>query len=364
MIKILYLIDKMKPAGAQNHLQEVMAGLDKSRFDPALMTLEELGVKRIYGASGLRGLFKLVRMMKEGRFDVVHTYLFSENILGAVAAKMAGVPVVVTGRRDTGMLCQGEWQHILAYRLTNRWTDKIVCVSEAVKHVVLTKERPENSKVEVIHNGVDIKRFREAREKSEEGRKKLKKELGIEPGEMVVGMIGNFSWIKGHDVLLAAAPEIIRAVPNITFLLVGEGPLLARCRSEVTSRRLRDKIFFLGKRSDIPELLSIMDVSLNLSYSEGMSNTILESMAAGVPVVATAVDGNLETLDGETGILVPPKDSAAAAQAVIRLLKDEELRKKLGANARRIAAEKFSAKIMISQMERLYADLCKKTGVD
>lgn len=352
MIKILYLINKMKPAGAQNHLQEVITGLDRTRFDPTLITLEELGVKRIYGVSGLKGLFKLVRIMKEGRFDIVHTYLFSENILGAIAAKLAGVPIVVTGRRDTGMLCQGGWQHILAYRLTNRWTDKIICVSEAVRKVVLEKERPAPQKAEVIYNGVDMNKF-DLRPTSIACRQKL----GIKNGEVVVGMIANFSWVKGHDVLLAAAPEIISAVPNTKFLLVGDGPLLARCKSEATDRRLADKISFLGKRSDIPELLSIMDVSLNLSYSEGMSNTILESMAAGVPVVATAVDGNLETVDEETGILVPSKNSAAVTKAVIGLLKDADRRRRLAENARRAVRERFNSRLMITKMERLYSEL-------
>ena len=356
MIKILYIIDKMKPAGAQTHLAEVILGLNKPEFEARLVTLEELGVRRIYGVSGFRGLLKLIRLIKKERFDIVQTYLFSENILGVIAAKIAGVKIIITGRRDTGMLCQGGWQNILAYRLTNPFVSKIVCVSEAVRRVVLEKERVSQDKVEVIFNGVDTDRF-DGRGTKDEGRRKIKQELGIKVEDLIVGMIANFSWIKGHEVLLKAAKEVIRQIPNVVFILIGDGALLQRYKLQAASQGLKDKILFLGKRKDISELLSIMDVSLNLSYSEGMSNTILESMAAGVPVVATAVDGNLETVSDETGILVPVKDSKATAEAIIKLLKDPDARRRLGENAKRIAREKFDSRIMIGKMEKLYREL-------
>lgn len=352
MIKILYIIDKMKPAGAQKHLAEVVSGLDKAVFEPKLITLKELGVKRIYGWSGIVGLAKLIRFIRKEKFDIVQTYLFSENILGVIAAKLAGVKIVITGRRDTGMLCQGGFQHILAYRITNLFVAKIICVSEAVKRVVLEKERVDQDKVEVIYNGVDVSKFVH-RPLSIVHRRSL----GIEDNDLVVGMIANFSWIKGHEVLLKAAPDIIKAFPNVKFILIGDGPLLESYKLQAISYKLKDQFIFLGKREDIPELLSITDVSLNLSYSEGMSNTILESMASGVPVVATAVDGNLETVNKDTGILVRAKDPLVTAQAIVKLLKDEALRKKLGNNARKIVEEKFDSRIMIKKMEELYKKL-------
>jgi glycosyltransferase involved in cell wall biosynthesis len=359
MIKILYIIDKMKPAGAQTHLAEVVSGLDKANFSARLVTLEELGVRRIYGLSGMRGLLGLIRLIKKERFDIVQTYLFSENIFGVVAAKLAGASVVITGRRDTGMLCQGGRVHVLAYRLTNPFVNKIICVSEAVRRGVLEKERVAPDKVEVIYNGVDIEKF-EGRRGKGEGRKSLKVSLGIGSGELVVGMIANFSWIKGHEVLIKAAEAIVKEVPNVKFLLVGDGVLLEAAKAEVRRQKTEKNFIFLGKRKDIPELLSIMDVSLNLSYSEGMSNTILESMAAGLPVVATAVDGNLENVDEETGILVTARDPSATAEAILILLKDRGLRERLGDTARQRASEEFDSKQMVKKMENLYEQLCKK----
>jgi len=370
MIKILYLIDRIKAAGAQKHLIELIKGLDKTKFQPQLCLLEKssalanlgipvycLNVKRIYDISGINGLSQLVRLIRKEKFDIVHSYLFSENILGTIAAKMAGVKATITSRRDTGMLVQGGWEHILAYRFTNRWVDKIVCVSDAVKKVALTKEKVSSEKLVVIYNGVDVDKF-----KVQSSKFKVKASLGIKEDEFVVGMIANFSWVKGHKEFIEAAQIVLREVPNTKFLLIGEGPLKESWQLSAISCQNRDKLLFLGSRQDISELISIMDISVNASYSEGMSNTILESMASGIPVVATAVDGNLETVaDNQTGFLVPSKDSQALAQAIIKILRDEALKKRLGENARQRAMGEFSFSGMVEAFEKLYeAELTRK----
>jgi len=355
MIKILYLIDKLTLAGAQNHLLELINGLDKTKFTPELITLKDLGIKRIYGFSGIRGIFRLIKIIRLHKPDIVQAYLFSENILGAIAVKMVGVKVMITGRRDTGMLREGKFRHILAYRMTNRWVDKIVCVSEAVKNVVLEKEKVNPEKIEVIYNGVDVEKF-----KIQNSKFKIKSSLGIKEDELVVGMIANFSWIKGHKEFIEAIPLILKEIPHTKFLLIGDGPLRSNIEYSIlnTQYSIRNKVLFLGSRKDIPELLSIMDISVNASYSEGMSNTILESMAQGVPVVATAVDGNLETvMDGITGKLVPSRNAKAMAEAIINLLKDKELRKRMSEESRKIAKERFNLEKMIGNFTDLYQRL-------
>ncbi len=361
--KILFLVDKLRLAGAQKHLLNVILGLDKSKFEARLVTLEDLAIVKIYGLSGIRGLFKLISIIKQQKFDIVHSYLFSENILGAIAAKISGVKTIITGRRDTGMLREGRWYHILAYRITNRWVDKIICVSNAVKKVAKEKERVPEEKLEVIYNGVATG----YRLQATGFRQQLKQSLGINEDEKVVGMVANFSWIKGHKDFVEAAALVLKEVPNMKFVLVGNGPLLDSCRLQAASLKIEDKLLFLGSRQDVGELLSIMDVSVNASYSEGMSNTILESMAAGVPVVATAADGNVETVigfDGEnienaTGILVPVHNPQEMARAIIRVLKDEKLRQHLSENSERIAADKFSLNNMIISMQNEYLKLLK-----
>lgn len=365
MIKILFLIDRIKAAGAQKHLMELIKGLDKVKFQPHLCLLEKnaeniqlpvpiscLNVKRIYGISGIRGLLQLVRLIRREKFDIVHSYLFSENILGTIAARIAKVKVIITSRRDTGMLVQGDWQHIFSYRITNRWVDKIICVSEAVKNVTLAKEKAAPAKVKVIYNGVNVNKFTNGLQLTTY---ELKQSLAIKDTEFVVGMIANFSWVKGHREFIEAARLVLEDVPNTKFLFIGEGPLKNCLQATVNSQQLEDKILFLGSRIDIPDLLSIMDVSVNASYSEGMSNTILESMASGTPVVATAVDGNIETVfDSETGFLVPPKDYKAMAGAITKILRNAPLKKSLGEKARDRAFLEFNFSSMVKSFESLY----------
>lgn len=357
MIKILYFINKIKDAGAQKHLLEVVAGIDKARFEPELVTLEELGIKRIYGISGIRGLLRLVGLIKKGKFDIIHSYLFSENILGSIAARIAGVPVLITSRRDTGMLYQDKPHYIWAYRFTNHLVDKIICVSQAVKKAVITKEKVNIRKIEVIYNGVDVNKYVYKYQPLA-----IRKSLGIEEDKFVVGIVANFGWIKGHHDFIEAACIVLQEIPNTTFLFVGDGPLKKLYQDLIynTHYAIRDNFLFLGSRKDIPGILSIVDVSVNASYSEGMSNTILESMALGIPVVATSVDGNLEIVgDGITGLLVPSQNPKLMAEAIIRILKDKELAGQMSKNAKRVIEDRFTAKIMIKNMECLYEQLLK-----
>lgn len=369
MIKILYIIDKIKEAGAQKHLLEVIRGIDKDNFEVCLAVLENktdvqledipiinLRVKRIYGISGIIGLCKLIRLIRNENFDIVHTYLFSENILGSIAAKLAKTKVIITSRRDTGMLMQGKWQHILAYKFTNQWVDKIICVSDAVKKIVLEKEKVKADKLATIYNGVDMNKFT-----INDNMRALKESVGIKKNEFVVGLIANLSWVKGHKEFVSAAQIILKEIPNVKFLLIGDGPLRESLQSTVNSQQLTENILFLGRRQDIPELLSIMDISVNASYSEGMSNTILESMASGIPVVATAVDGNLETVvDGVTGILVPAHNPDVMARALIKILKNKESAQRMNEASRELVRNKFAIRTMLENMEGLYKGLIAK----
>lgn len=364
--KILYIINNLKQGGAQKNLLEVIGYLDKEKFEPWLAILEKgyedkcnivsavtLGINRIYDFNGIKGLFKLIKLMRREKFHIVHSYLFNENIIGSIAGKIAKTPVIITSRRDTGIFLQKKFYYFLMYRLTNLLVDKIICVSKAVKKAILAKEKVNFQKIEVIYNGIDIKKFQVSIDKSQ-----IKSQLGIKEDELVIGIIANFNWVKGHKNFLEAAKAVLKEVPNTKFLFIGDGILKNNLQSIADSLQIADRIIFTGVRNDIPELLSIIDVSINASLSEGMSNAILQSMAAGIPVVATAVDGNLETvIDGVTGMLVPPKSSKDMAEAIIKILKNKELAKEMGSNAKRIVKEKFTLKIMTKNMERLYKSL-------
>ncbi|MFH1857997.1 MAG: glycosyltransferase [Candidatus Omnitrophota bacterium] len=366
-IKVLYLIDKLEIAGAQRHLVSLLKEIDRRRFEVSVVCLmhegplgeslrtsgiplHSLHLRRIYGLAGLGALVRLVRYLKRERIDVVHTYLFSENIFGTVAARLAGTRMIVTGRRDTGKLREGKARHMLAYRFTNRWADRIVCVSEAVKRVVLAREKVSESKVVTIPNGTRLGTPLSQEEKAAERGK-----MGVSPEAFVVSIVANLSWIKGHETFFKAADLVRKGIPEAQFWVIGDGVLRGKLEAQVTALALTPNVRFFGRVPDPKQFLLVSDVSVNASFSEGMSNTILESMALGIPVVATGVDGNLETVvDGETGILVPPGDSEALANAVIRLAKSPDERRKMGEAARARIREVLSLEKMVGSVEKLY----------
>ena len=303
-IKILYIIDKLDTGGAQHHLLQLLRQIDRNKFKPYLCCLlyegelidkvKDLGVsvltldiKRIYTASGISGLIKLKGFIKKEAIDIIHTYLFSANILGNLAAKLAKAPLIISGRRDTGLHREGKWQHRQAYKVAHSLADKVFAVSNAVKDIIHTHEGVNLKKIITIYNGIDANT-----DDADIDTTKKKAELGINSDDKVIGMIANLSWVKGHDYFFNAAQLISQEMPDTKFLIIGDGLLKNKLKEKVKSLNLEKKVLFLGRRTDIGELLKIMDVSVNASYSEGMSNTILESMAAGIPTVATDVDGN------------------------------------------------------------------------
>ncbi|HBR15673.1 MAG TPA: hypothetical protein DD723_09095 [Candidatus Omnitrophica bacterium] len=358
--------------GAERKIYELAGLLDKEKYRVIIASLdcegtsskdlvEKLGVelavfrvKRIYGISGIcQGIHFLFFLRKE-KVDILQTYHFSSDIWGTFFAKLAGVKIIISNRRDMGF-----WRkkaHVLVYRLINGWVDKIVVVADAVKAMVMKAEGVDASKIEVIYNGVQ---GLDQRPKTEDQR--LKKEIGIEEHDVVVMHVANFKLVKGHTYLLQAVARLVSQFPSLKLVLIGEDEFSGALEREAEALMIRNHVLFLGKRNDVSWLLDGADVCVLPSLSEGMSNAILEYMLAGKPVVATRVGGNPEVVkDGETGILVEPKDVAGLAEALSALLKDGALRKRMGEAGRDRVDQVFSMEEMVARYERLYEELKDK----
>ena len=369
-IRVLYLIDKLTAAGSQTNLVEIVRRLDRSRFEPKVITLTgggelvaelqaigvhlvQLGVRKAYGLSGLKALFFLIRFMKKERIDVVETHFLHADLLGTVAAKLAGVKRIVTTRRDEGF-----WRskrQLSLNRFLNYFADKILANSFAVKEAVEQNEKVDSRKIRIIHNGVDLSRYCS----SNELRDATRKELGIQDDELLVGTVANMRYeIKGHRFLIQAIPSIKDKMPNVKFLFVGDGPLKERFQNYASRLHVLDQIVFLGARRDITALVNAMDIVCAPSLSEGFSNTILESMAVGKPVVATNVGGNPEiVLDDETGFLVRPQNVKAIEEGLLLLLTREETRLKMGKAAHKRVRAHFSVEKMVKEYEAFYESI-------
>jgi glycosyltransferase involved in cell wall biosynthesis len=366
---LVYVIDKLPRAGAQSHLHQLASRLDRRHFAPEVCCLvrggplaealrtsgvpvEELGLGRIYGPRGWAALFRLAHRLRRRRIQIVHTYLVSANVFGTLAARLAGVPAIITTRRDMGF--SRNWRlRLVEERLVNPLVDRVVAVCPAVAAEAIRERGLDARKVVTIPNGVDVEEWDPARYSREESRS----ELGLGPDEPAVGVVANLSPVKGHaDLLLAAARVLVRR--RARFVLIGDGLQRPGLEALALQLGIGGQVIFAGARSDIARLLCGLDVVAIPSHSEGLSNTLLEAMAMARPVVATAVGGNTDVLrDGENGRLVPPRDPEALAAALLAVLEAPEAARRLGETARRLVAAEFPLARMVARYEELYRTL-------
>ena len=352
--------------GAERQIYELAKGLDKDKFNVTVASLECVGqaprqlvegigcrletfrVVRVYGLSGFIQGLKFFRFLKTARVDIVQTYHFSSDIWGVFWAHLAGVPVIISNRRDMGFWRKNH--HAPAYRFINRWVKKIVTVTESVKKMVIETEGVAPSKVEVICNGVDVSVGRQPSDV-----RSLKEELGIKENELVVIHVANLKPVKGHRFLLRAFAEIIRQVPHVKLLLIGKDELNGSLHRLASQLDIANNVLFLGTRQDVPDLLSAADICVLPSLSEGMSNAILEYMAAGKPVVATNVGGNPELIkNGFNGFLVAVENVEELKNALLALIKDAGKRQAMGANGFTRVKQEFSMEKMVRKYEELF----------
>ena len=377
---MLYIISTLEVGGAEGQLVRLVTGLDRHRFEPAVCCLSSDGPYReALDAAGIpvvtigftgfgdlrrhpsrvvRPLMKLVRSIRGLRPDVVHGFLFWAYVLGTLAARLAGVRVVVTSRRSLGVFKASRPHYLLLERMANRLTDVIVANSEAVRQDTLSQEHIASEKVMVIHNGIKMDCYQLP------CNDRLRQSEGLVAKSPVVGVIANFIHYKGHRYFFEAWATVARRYPNAVALLIGDGPDRSEFEAQVSSMGISQSVRFLGTRRDIPQLLALMDLLVHPSLEEGFSNAILEAMAAGKPVVATAVGGNPEAvLHGVTGLLVPPRDGHALAEAVLWLVEHPDEAAAFGRAGRERAAQHFDLRVMVRQYERLYERLVSKKRI-
>ena len=296
-----------------------------------------------------RIILQLMRLFRHERPDVVHTHSWGTVCEGLVAAKLARVPFVVHGEHGTMELRPMN-------RRVQRWAwgrfDRVLSVSSRLAEKMAREVGFDAVRIDVIRNGIDVQRFAPGR------RIEARRALGLLSDEIVVGTLGRLVPVKDHANLLAAVARLRTQGRQFTLLIVGDGPLRADLESIVLANGLGDTVRFLGARADADRVLAAMDVYVSSSASEGLSNTIIEAMATGLPVVATHVGGSDELVeDGLTGRLVPAQHADALAAGLAELLNDAELRTRYGAAGRQRAEHEFSLSHMVSGYEAMYRGL-------
>jgi L-malate glycosyltransferase len=285
----------------------------------------------------------LSRHFRDHEFDVVHTHRYKDSVLGIVAAKVAGVPHAVRTVHGLREATRGwAWAKEQAYAVLERitlWslTDAVIAVSRRMAETLAEAEcRPET--LTQISNGIDLARLRVTRNRDD-----VRRAMGLEPGDLVIGTAGRLSRVKGHGILLRAARVMVQRERRTRIVVAGDGPLRDELRE--TARRLHvdGACRFLGARDDVHDVLAALDVFVLPSLDEGIPMVLLEAMALGKPIVASAVGGIPEIVThGVSGLLVAPDDEQALADACLGLARDPARARALGEEARRVAEARFA----------------------
>ena len=378
-IRVVQVLASGGNGGAQEHLSSLLARLDPSRYEAHTVSLTDGStVRRLRGAghpvtviddSDDAAAASLARLLVAQRAQVVHGHMFRAEVVGTRAAMLlaeAGLPrPYVISTVHSSRVRSAEDRALL--RSLTPQMDRLVAVSRAIVRKIEV-ERPVHPPVELIYNGVDLKRY-----DHQEACCTLPEEYGFEPGTPLVGVVARLEPEKGHPTLLEAWPKVLERVPAARLLVIGEGSRrqeledLARalgllghdCEGDrcVGTRHARPgaKVIFTGRRDDVPAVTAALDVAVMPSYREAQGLAILEAMALGRPVVATNVGGIPETVeDGVTGLLVPAADAPALAAAVVRLLTDHPVADTLGRAGRDLVHARFCVERMVDAIQRLY----------
>ena len=309
---------------------------------------------------------RLAMLLHRLKADIVHGYLFDAEIAARLAGRLARTPLIFGSERNTDYLLKR--RQLMTYRLTRGCMDLVVANSNAGARFdcQLLGYRP--SQCRVIHNGVDTQLFQPHDEQA------LRRELGIGDQESAVGMFASFKKQKNHPLLFGAARRVLQRLPQTRFLLVGDelyGGMLGSDDYKRDMDRLvdeldiRERCLFLGNRHDLERLYCVCDLTVLPSLFEGTPNVALESMACGVPVIATQVSDNAQIIpDGRAGYLIPLGDEVTLCERICQLLEDGARRRQMGQEARAWVASEFSMARMVDKTARVYQDALDSIGVD
>ena len=366
--RVFHLVESFNLGGTEHQAAEVARRMNSHQYrvtvgclvqsGPFLESVRQAGVPVVeFHPAGallsLRGVYQLVRLawfLRRGRFDVVHTHDVYSTLIGVPAAWLARVPLIVSSRRDLGCWWWYTPRNKKVLKFVQHLGRVVVANSAAVRDYLVREEGYSLGFVTIIRNGIDVEPFVTASPSSE----KFFPDLSSK--SKLIAVIANMNFeSKGHADLIEAASIVCRAHAESRFIFVGDGRERPSLERRVDELKLRDRVSFLGHRDDVPSLLRCCALSVLPSWTEGLPNVILESMAAGVPVVATRIGAMEEIIeDGVHGLLVPPHDPRALAESILRILQDDELAQKLASAGQERVRTCFSFERTLSELQKLY----------
>jgi glycosyltransferase involved in cell wall biosynthesis len=369
-LRILQVVDGFRLGGAEKKLWELIANLDKQKFEILLANIgptgaleeqfRQLGIEIFQFprrfAFDLLPVWQLRRLMRQRRIDVVQTTLLWADVVGALAAGLAGVPLILSWETVSheGDPFHNNFQRRVGYRLAMKFVDVIVPVSEEIKRSLIRRRRIPESKIRVIRYGVDLEKFHpNGRDLAQAKRQ----ELGVAADAIVIGIFGRLETPKGHRFFIEAFPEVVKRYPQVRAIFVGDGALRQELETAVRQLGISEYVKFLGFRDDVNEILNTVDLFVMPSISEGLPNAVLEAMACEKPVIASAVGGIPEVVHhGENGYLTPPGDARALREILLQCLADRRHWQKLARCARQTVESGFSLRQQIADFQSIFEE--------
>jgi len=365
-IHVLHVVDSLRVGGLENGVINLINALDETAFRNSICCLKETGdlQNRLKNGSGEvfdmgrrpgRHLFgKIAALVRDHRIDVVHSNNWGTFFDSVLAAHLGGASLMVHCIHGlfTEDLQDMRWRRRFLQRLLALGTHRLYAVADYLRRYYIRRVGVAPGRIETIHNGVDIHRHRPP---SEDHRRTVRSRLGFSDDDILIGSVGTLYWIKDPETLLEAAAGVCERHPRAVFLWVGDGRLRDSLQARAERMGLGRRMRYLGRRDDVADILAGLDIFVLPSIIEGLSYSILEAMATGLPVVATRVGGNPELIrDGREGLLVAPRRPSRLAAALSTLIDDGGLRRRLGAGGRVRVEERFSLRTMVERYQQMY----------
>jgi glycosyltransferase involved in cell wall biosynthesis len=373
----------MITGGADENTLFTVQGLDKDRYEVNLIMGEEFDesiLKRVKDINiiqikGLKWklnflydpivLIKLIKLMRKNHYDIVHTHTTKAGILGRIAARIAGVPVIVHGLHgstfeafNSGLL---NWLLFLFERLTGRFTDAYISVSKVLSEKYIEKGIGKKENYHTVYSGMELDKFYGVKEKIDCGKKQ--RELGINSEDFVIGNVARLEERKGHKFLIDTFKKLIekRKDRSLKLLIIGEGEERENLKNYVKEANLEEKVIFTGYREDVEELMAVMDLFVLTSLREGLPRVLVQAAAVGMPSIAFNVDGVPEIIkDDYNGFLVKVKDVKRLENRIVEYMNNKELVLLHGRNGRKFIENKCSIKGMVDKIDKIYQDLIQE----
>jgi len=368
--KVLYALTSTDFGGAENGVRELCLRIGAYGFDPILCSLLPPGrMAREVADAGIpvfsldlaeqarmwdstRGVVRLARHLQRHQVDLVHSCLYRSNVISSLSSRLSRQrPKLVTSQHSLTPRGNDMKAGLLVKR-TRRLSDRVVAVSRAVEEVLIRDGGVAPHRVERIDNGIDTSEFRL------DGDNRLRGDLGIDEQESILLVVGRLAFVKGYDVLLRSLARLARKDLQCRLLVVGEGPELRALESLVEELEIADRVLFLGFRENVASIYGASDIFVLPSRREASPNALLEAMASGCAIIASAVGGVPEMVnDEDSALLVPPSDEIALAESLERLILDRGLRERLGTKAQEEASARWDVSVMVEKYAKLYRQL-------